>query len=75
VCNKAVLKNTLPKNCLASSGVIAFGVSGRTKELTKPNAAEQSILARHCVFDEVIKIRPNLGSQTGNHTHCQIQGH
>jgi hypothetical protein len=73
MCNKALLKNKLPKNCLASG--VDFGVYGRIKELTKPNAAEQSILARYRVFEEVVKIRPNLGSRTGNYTHYQIQGH
>jgi hypothetical protein len=73
MCNKALLKGTLPQNCLASG--VDFGVCERIKELTKPNAAEQSIIARYRIFSEVVKIRPNSGSRTGNYTHYMIQGH
>jgi hypothetical protein len=54
MCDKALLKDALPKNCLALG--VDFGVCEHAKELTKPNAAEQSIIARCCVFEEVIKI-------------------
>jgi hypothetical protein len=73
MCNKALLKDTLPQNCIASG--IDFGICERIKELTKPNAAEQSIIARYRIFEEVVKIRPNAGSRTGNYTHYMIQGH
>ena len=73
VCNKALRKDTLPKNCIASG--VDFGICERIKELTKPNAAEQSIIARYRIFEEVVKIRPNAGSRTGNYTHYMIQGH
>ena len=54
MCNKALLKGTLPQNCIASG--IDFGICERLKELTKSNAAEQSIIARYRIFEEVIKI-------------------
>jgi hypothetical protein len=73
MCHKALLKDTLPKNCIASG--VDFGICERIKELTKPNAAEQSIIARYRIFHEVIKIRPNAGSRTGNYTHYMMQGH
>ncbi len=74
MCNKALRKDTLPKNCIASG--VDFGMCERIKELTKPNAAEQSIIARgYRIFEEVVKIRPNVGSRTGNYTHYMIQGH
>jgi hypothetical protein len=73
MCIKALRKDTLPKNCIASG--IDFGICERIKELTKPNAAEQSIIARYRIFEEVVKIRPNAGSRTGNYTHYMIQGH
>jgi hypothetical protein len=71
--HKALLKDTVPKNCIASG--VDFGVCQRMKGLTKLNAAEQSIIARYRIFEEVVKIRPNIGSRTGNYTHCMIQGH
>jgi hypothetical protein len=73
MCMKALLQNTIPKNSLVAG--VDFGVCQRIKELTKPNAAEESIIARYRVFQEVIKIRPNLGSRTGNYTHYTMQGH
>ena len=73
MCSKALRKDTLPKNCIASG--VDFGICERIKELTKPNAAEQSIIARYRIFEEVVKIRPNAGSRTGNYTHYMIQGH
>ena len=75
MCYKALYKkeSSLPKNCIASG--IDFGISDRIKELTEPNAAERNILARFRVFNEVVKIRPNVGSRTGNYTHYMIQGH
>lgn len=73
MCIKALRKGTLPQNCIASG--VDFGICGRIKELTTPNAAEQSIIARYRIFEEVVKIRPNAGSGTGNYTHSMIQGH
>jgi hypothetical protein len=72
-CIKAFLKDALLKNCLALG--VAFGVCERAKELTKPSAGERSITARHCIFEEVVKIQPYAGSCTGNHKHCVTQGH
>jgi hypothetical protein len=72
-CIKALLKDALPKNCLALG--VDLGVCERAKELTKPNAGERSITARHCIFEEVVKIQPCAGSRTGNHKHCVTQGH
>jgi hypothetical protein len=73
MCYQAIRKGKLPKNSIASG--VDFGVCERIKELTKPNAAEQSIIARYRIFEEVVKIRPNTGSRTGNYTHYKIQGH
>jgi hypothetical protein len=73
MCYKALRKGILPKNSIASG--VDFGICERIKELTKPNAAEQSIIARYRIFEEVVKIRPNTGSRTGNYTHYMIQGH
>ena len=65
MCKKALRKDTLPKNCIASG--VDFGICERIKELTKPNATEQSIIARYRIFEEVVKIQPNAGSRTGNY--------
>jgi hypothetical protein len=73
MCYKALRKGTFPQNSIASG--IDFGICDRIKELTKPNAAEQSIIARYRIFSEVVKIRPNVGSRTGNYTHYTMQGH
>jgi hypothetical protein len=73
MCNKALRKDTLPKNCIASG--VDFGICERIKELTEPNAAEHSIIVRYRIFEEVVKIRPNADSRTGNYTHYMIQGH
>jgi hypothetical protein len=54
MCNKALRKDTIPKNCIASG--VDFGICDCIKELTKPNAAEQSIIARYRIFEEVVKL-------------------
>jgi hypothetical protein len=73
MCSKALKNNKLPMNSIASG--VDLGISERIKELTKPNAAEQSIIARYRIFNEVVKIKPNVGCRAGNYTHYMIQGH
>jgi hypothetical protein len=72
MCHKHIIKDKIPTLSVAAG--IDFGVSQRIKELTKPNFAEESILARMRLFEQVIKIRSNT-SGTKNYTHYKIQGH
>jgi hypothetical protein len=56
MCNKVLCKDTLPKNCIASG--VDFGICEGIKELTKPNTAEQSVIERYRIFEEVVKFNP-----------------